>query len=240
MRDDSARPSRSRTVGATTISPGRSRSAREATHDGHLLRVLAPEPRAVGAHAQEELRHDGGDAAEVARARGPLEALRDPAHVDVGREALGVEVVPRGRVDGVHALAGEQVEVGVERARIAREVLARPELERVHEDADHHRVARGPRATHEGRVALVEGAHGGHEAHGPLDSRAEHLERAAVVEHDGQAGRRGAAGARGARPPAARRTPGRARPQARRVHEDRRARPRDERPRARRRPTARG
>ena len=67
MRELIARPSASRTVGTPTISTPKSRSAHHAPDDRELLVVLLAEDGDVRPDRVEELRHHGGDAAEVAR-----------------------------------------------------------------------------------------------------------------------------------------------------------------------------
>ena len=51
-------------------------------------------------------------------------------------------------------------------ARIAVEVLALPELERIHEDAGDDDVRRGAGCIDQGEVSLVQGSHRGHEPDG--------------------------------------------------------------------------
>ena len=47
--------------------------------------------------------------------------------------------------------------------RVALEVLSRPELDRVDEDADYHHAILAPRELDQAQVAGVEGAHRGHQ-----------------------------------------------------------------------------
>ena len=85
---------------------------------------------------REELRDDRRDAVEVSGAVRALEHGREALHAHAGPEALGVHRGALGRKDGVHARRPAALEVRLERPRVAREVLVRPELERVHEDRE--------------------------------------------------------------------------------------------------------
>jgi hypothetical protein len=85
----------------------------------------------------QQLEHDGEHAVEVAGPVRPLEHLAHRPGADPHeRRAVGVDDVGRRREDDVGALARAHREVGLERARVAVEVLARPELQRVDEDGD--------------------------------------------------------------------------------------------------------
>ena len=72
MRDDSARPSGSRTVGHAMTCVGQREVARHAPDDHHLLGVLLAELGVLRAHQREQDGHHRGHAVEVARARGAL------------------------------------------------------------------------------------------------------------------------------------------------------------------------
>ena len=80
--------------------------------------------------------------------------------------------IPRAR--GQRAIAREV-------ARIPREVLGRPELERVDEDAHHDAVGPPARLVHQPEVSLVEEAHRGHERNAAA--------RRALLAHPARAGR---------------------------------------------------
>ena len=106
MRELIASPSASRTVGRTSIRTGKSRSRDHAADHDRLLGVLLAEVGDVGADGVEELGDDGGDAAEVvgaAPAGSPSRTSVSPPDLDRGREALGVDLLDRGRVDEVDA-----------------------------------------------------------------------------------------------------------------------------------------
>jgi hypothetical protein len=87
--------------------------------------------------------------------------------------ADGVHICNVGRPHHVGPMLAAQVDVGFERARIARQVLGRAELRRVDEYADHDRVALGARGVDEGGVARVQCAQGRHQPHrrGKYESR---------------------------------------------------------------------
>ena len=109
--------------------------AHEAADDGELLRVLLAEEQHVRLHHAEQLGDDDGDAVEVARARGALEALGErAADVDVGGEALRIHLVGRRREDDRDARLLQEAQVAGLVARVLVEVLAAAELRRVHED----------------------------------------------------------------------------------------------------------
>jgi hypothetical protein len=106
------------------------------------------------------------------------------------RLAGGVQVCKLGRPHHVRPMRAAQVDVGFERARIARQVLGRAELRRVDEYADHDRVALGARRVDEGGVPRVQGAQGRHQPHrrgkyearcGEVDPRTDDVHVAAGV-----------------------------------------------------------
>ncbi|MPN38452.1 hypothetical protein SDC9_185976 [bioreactor metagenome] len=54
--------------------------------------------------------------------------------------------------------------VGIEGTRVAVEVFVRQKLQAVHEDAGHGHIAMLAGVAHQGEMALVQIAHGGHES----------------------------------------------------------------------------
>ena len=131
MRELIASPSGSRTVGSASTLTGHVEVADHAADDRELLGVLLAEIGDVGLDGVEELGDDGGDAAEVLGAalrRVALEDLGEALDLDPGREALWVDLLDRRRVDEVDAGLGREPRVALLVARIAVEVLARPEL----------------------------------------------------------------------------------------------------------------
>src|SRR6185312_15788861 len=77
----------------------------------------------------------------------------------------------RRREDEVGAGPPAHLQVGVEGARIAVEVLVRPELQRIHEDRHQYVVGLLPGGAQQRLVAGVQGAHGHHHADGALQRR---------------------------------------------------------------------
>ena len=124
-----------------------------------LLRVLLAEVRAVGPDDGEELEADGRDAAEVPGPRLALEAARHLLDLDPGLEARRVHLLGRRHEDEIDAGLLERAQVARLVARVAVEILAGPELRRVHEDADDDDVALGPRGVDERQMARVQRAH---------------------------------------------------------------------------------
>ena len=131
--------------------------------EGQLLVVLLAEHRHVGPHQPEQLGHHREHAGEVAGPRGALEDRGQRAGVDGDlRRTARVDLVDRRREEDVDALGLAERQVLVERARVAVEVLAGPELQRVHEQRhDQRGVAADLRAgaSHQAGVARVHRAH---------------------------------------------------------------------------------
>ena len=76
---------------------------------------------------------------------------------------LGVQVLLAGGKQHIAACGAQLVGVHLQGARVAVEVLVRQKLQAVDEDAGHQRVAQRPGLAHQGQVAVVQVAHGGHE-----------------------------------------------------------------------------
>ena len=95
MRDESARPSGSRTVGQAMTSVGMRQVARHLADDHHLLGVLLAEVGVLGADQVEQDGDDRGDAIEVARPRGALERPGDRADRHGRVEARRVDLLDR-------------------------------------------------------------------------------------------------------------------------------------------------
>ena len=113
-----------------------------------LLVVLLAEDRDVGPDQAEQLGHHGEHAAEVAGPDLALEHVRERSGLDGHRRLLGparVDLLDGRGEDDVDALLLADLEVEVEGARVAVEVLAGAELERVDEHRGDHdpRPARG-------------------------------------------------------------------------------------------------
>src|SRR5207302_2055289 len=98
-------------------------------------------------HGGEELRHHRRDSLEMTGTRLAFERLGDAADVDPGARPWRIHQLGPRLVDRVHLTLTQQSRVAIRIARIASEVLARPELDRVHENADDHDLvlpSRGP------------------------------------------------------------------------------------------------
>ena len=160
MRLDIASPSGSRTVGTATT---RDREVEVAAHppdEQQLLGVLLPEVRRAAPGQVHELADDREHAVEVPRPGLALEHVAERAGGDAhARVALGVDDVGGRREDEVDASGRADLEVGVEGARVAREVLLGPELERVEEDRHDDVAVRLAGLVDQRRVPLVQGAH---------------------------------------------------------------------------------
>ena len=82
---------------------------------------------------------------------------------DAGGEARRIHRLDRRRPDQVDAGFRQSRRVGIECARIAREVLVRGELRGIDEDRDHHAPRAPARQPDQRQVALMQRAHGRHE-----------------------------------------------------------------------------
>ncbi len=130
-----------------------------------LLVVLPAEDRHRRPREREELGDHGGHALEVPGAVASTEGRRAGADAHARLLAGRVHGVGRGREDGGGAGARARLGVGRQRARIAGKVFVGAELSGVDEDRDDHEGRVAERLRHQGDVARVEGAHGGHQAH---------------------------------------------------------------------------
>ena len=104
-------------------------------------------------------------APRVPGAERAAENVREPGHVDDGAAdaARGVHLFD-GRVKKrIDAIFAQQAGIVVRRTRIRAEILGRPELHRVDEDAGDDAPAMQVRSRHEARMSHVQVAHGGYE-----------------------------------------------------------------------------
>lgn len=131
-------------------------------NDGELLVVLLAEDGEVGLQQAEEAGDDGGDAVEVPGAGGAAEARGEPLDVDGGGVARGVQ--GRRHEEQVHTRLFAEGGVALGVSRVAVEVLARTELQRIDENADHKLIAERAGEVHQRGVPGVQEAHGRHEA----------------------------------------------------------------------------
>src|SRR5262249_35240676 len=91
----------------------------------------------IGLDEMEQLQDHGGHAAEVAGPGSAAEAVLKPVNLHIGAEARQVYGLDFGGEDQVGAFPRANLQVLLERARIAGEVLGGTELNRVDEDGDH-------------------------------------------------------------------------------------------------------
>src|SRR5262249_37209523 len=89
----------------------------DAPDDRQLLPVLLAEGCTVRPDRVEQLRDDGGDAAEMSGSRPAAQRLGEPRHLHAGGEPLRVHGARRRRIDHVDAGRGAQGGVVVEGAR---------------------------------------------------------------------------------------------------------------------------
>ena len=109
--------------------------------DRQLLGVLLAEHGHIGTNCAEELGDHGCHAPEVSGAVRALEAVGQPAGLDVGVEPVGVHRRRRRYVGGVHTESTAAAQVVADVAGVGVEVVTAVELQRVHEHRDHHQIA---------------------------------------------------------------------------------------------------
>ena len=112
MRDESARPSGSRTVGQAMTRVGQRQVAGHAPDDHDLLGILLAEVGALGADEREEDGHHRGDPVEVPRSSGALERCGHGADADERVEARRIDLLDVRQPDDVHALGLADGQVG--------------------------------------------------------------------------------------------------------------------------------
>ena len=118
-----------------------------------LLVVLLAEERDVRPHGVKQLRHHGRDAAEVPGRLRPQRPARESLDRDPGATPSGYISSTDGAKSTSTPASRRLSRSRVEVARIAREVLGRPELRRVHEDRQRPRGPRSGRALARARGA---------------------------------------------------------------------------------------
>src|SRR5439155_20364166 len=114
-------------------------------------------------HNVEQLQPSGRYLPEVARSRCPLEDLAELADLHRRLESRRIDLLGAGREEQVDAGLLREVRVAVEAAWVALEVLSRPELRGVDEEAGNRHVALGGAAPKERQVPFMEGPHGWHQ-----------------------------------------------------------------------------
>ena len=87
-----------------------------------------------------------------------------PADVDPRGVARRVHLLVRRSKDDLRSAVGQQLEIGVQRAGILREILGRSELRRIDVDRDDRAVAFGLGRAHQAQVPFVQRPHRRHES----------------------------------------------------------------------------
>ena len=147
MRELSASPSGSRTVGQTSIRTGMSRSRTSLRITSACWASFWPKyatsgPTMLNSFVTTVVTPSKCSGAALAR---PFEHLGEAADRDRRVEAVGIDLLDRRREQEVHALGLGELGVALLVARVRVEVLAGAELGGVHEQRDHDDVV-PPRA----------------------------------------------------------------------------------------------
>ena len=164
MRDDSARPSGSRTVGWAMTSVGIARSRAICRITRSCCASFWPK---YARSAPTRLNRIATTVATPSKWPGPggaLERLGDGADAHGRVEARRVDLLDRRREHEVGALLGADLDVARLVARVLLEVRRVAELARVDEDRDDGRRVLGARPLDQRSMALVQPAHRRHEA----------------------------------------------------------------------------
>ena len=163
MRDESASPSASRTVGRTrsSISSARSRIRRRMTST--CWASFCPKYAWVGWTIVKSLRTIVATPRKCPGRCTPSRIEPSSRHLDPRLEPGRVHLVGGRREDEVYAGLARELEIVSLVVRVALEVGSLRELGRVDEERHHHRVALRPCCAQEREVALVQGAHRRHD-----------------------------------------------------------------------------
>ena len=145
--------------------------AHHLSDDGYLRRILLAEVGTVGLNDVEELCHHGRDSDKVPWTRCSIEPRGYRTWID-GSLSLQpvcarIHLVGRRGKEKRNAFALQLLAVVVEGARIPGQVLVRPELKRVDEDARRRDDAvLAPRLSDQRKMPGMERSHGGNKAEG--------------------------------------------------------------------------
>src|SRR4029453_11520741 len=137
--------------------------AHEVLDDEELLVVLLAEDRHVGGALQQELGDHRCDAVEMVGPVCSAEVLGQIADAYFAAEASGIHLRRIGREHEVRSGSAELLDVPGLVAWIGVEVLARTELDRVHEDRDHDAICLALGERYQREMPGVKRAHGGYE-----------------------------------------------------------------------------
>ena len=101
----------------------------------------------------------------MARAGLAVETIADALGLDDRAGAFGIHFRGFRSEEEIDVFGFEQSAVGVEGARISREILVRRELRGIDEDGRDDGVAGSPGGADQGKMAGVQRAHGGNQSH---------------------------------------------------------------------------
>jgi hypothetical protein len=160
--------------------------ADHAAHECELLPVLLAEVRSFGLGDLEQLHDHCEDAVKVPGSVSAFQFQRAIRFGDAKSVAVGVEVLGSGQQQEVCVLGPEYSEVVLQGSRIAGQVSGVVELCGVDEDTDDRQVVLASTATYQRPMAVVQSAHGRHEAERESRARlrdARLAPRGDVLEH---------------------------------------------------------
>ncbi len=140
--------------------------AGDAADDLELLVILLAEAGDVRPGLDQELGNDGGDAGEMAGPEGATKPLRDRPGIDRDGEAGRVHLCQGRRIEEIAPGRSKLCRIVGLAARIAREILGRPELRGIDEEAGDDSGAKLARPRDEGEMPGMKRAHGRNEGHG--------------------------------------------------------------------------
>src|SRR6185369_1854719 len=150
-----------------------------AADDRQLLEILPAEEGHIRLDEVEQFGHHRGNAVEVAGTAATTQRQRQIRDPYGGLETGRVHLSCRGGEDDINAAGTGDGTVALQVARVALQVLARAELDRVDEDREHQDVAAGACLAQQRGVTLVQIAHGRHKG----DALAVALERKGQMLH---------------------------------------------------------
>src|SRR5438128_3501053 len=132
-------------------------------NDPGLLKILLTEIGHVRLHDVEELANDRRHPTKVARPRRTAEHILQLVDLDVGMKIRGIHSLGRRREDQVDTLATTDVQIGLQGARVAAEVLPRTKLRGIDEDRHDDETALRTGGADQAGMAGMQRAHGGYE-----------------------------------------------------------------------------
>ena len=136
--------------------------AHHLSQDRNLRRILLSEEGKIRLDDVEQFGDHRGHSAKMPRPRSSIKSVADALDVDKRRSAVGIHHFCSRSEDDIDALGLEHLAILFQSARIAAEILIGAELRWVHEDRDDNDVATLARCLHQGTMAGMQRAHGGH------------------------------------------------------------------------------